>query len=50
MTNASSDPKVTLHVEVRDANGNVKHVETISNHPAPAGPLARLKSLFQGKE
>ena len=50
MTHAASDPKVTIHVEVRAADGTVKHVETLSNHPMPARPLARLKSLFQGKE
>ena len=50
MSHAPTEPKVTLHIEVRSPNGIVKHVETIQTTSAPVNPLVRLKSLFKGKE
>jgi hypothetical protein len=49
VTDARTEPKVTLHIEVRDADGNVKHVETINSTPAPVSWSVRLKSLLRGK-
>lgn len=48
MSHAPTDPKVTLHIEVRAADGTLKHVETINNQPAPVSWTARLKSLLKG--
>lgn len=47
MSHAPTEPKVTLHIEVRSPDGTVKHVETITNQPAPVNPLVRLKNLLK---
>jgi hypothetical protein len=49
MTHSSTEPKVTLLVEVRDADGNLKHVETINNSSAPLTWSARFKTLLRGQ-
>lgn len=50
MSDAPTDPKVTLQIEVRSADGTLKHSETITNQTVQMGPLVRLKNLLKEKD